>query len=232
MTRCECGAAVIAGLQSPPAHHIDQPLAQGLALQRQLSPLPCIKAGYEFVSKRAEARLREPLSSTLRQLNIRPKSLQSVTQFMERRLQELKFPRKRQTGIAYALLGVLTGTCITAFYSCAFICAWVVMCILVIPSCFLVLHISKEISRTRKPYAEWTEEEFWQHWNLRRHKKRPVPREIHMIAEEVQMELPSSRLTVYYLYEDAFLCARHPSILGADEELYILEHWGTRDFER
>jgi hypothetical protein len=51
-------------------------------------------------------------------------------------------------------------------------------------------------------------------------------------VEEVQMELPSSRLTVYHLYEDAFLCARHPGILGADEELYILEHWGTCDFDQ
>jgi hypothetical protein len=95
-----------------------------------------------------------------------------------------------------------------------------------------VLHISKEIGRTSRPYAEWTEEEFWPLWNLRRRKQRPIPREILMVAEEVQMELPSSRLTVYHLYEDAFLCARHPGILGADEELYILEHWGTCDFDQ
>jgi hypothetical protein len=36
----------------------------------------------------------------------------------------------------------------------------------------------------------------------------------------------------YHLYEDAFLCARHSGILGADDELYILEHWGSRDFEQ
>ena len=53
-----------------------------------------------------------------------------------------------------------------------------------------------------------------------------------MIAEEVQVHLPSSRLTVYHLYEDAFFCARHTGILGADDELYILEHWGARDFEQ
>ena len=170
--------------------------------------------------------------STLRQLNIRPKSLPRVTQFMERRLQELKFPRKARTGIHYALLGVLTGTCIAAFYACAFIYAWVIMWVLLVPACFLVLHISKEIRRTSKPYVEWTEEEFWPHWNVRRSKRRPIPRDILMVAEEVQADLPSSRLTVYHLYEDASLCARHTGILGADDELYILEHWGTRDFEQ
>ena len=176
--------------------------------------------------------MSEPLRSTLRQLNIRPKSLQRVTQFMEQRLQELKFPRKARTGIHFALLGVLTGTCIAAFYACAFIYAWLIMWLLLVPAGFLVLHIAKEIGRTSKPYAEWTEEEFWPQWNLGRKKRRAIPREILMIAEEVQTELPSSRLTVYHLYEDAFLCARHTGMLGADDELYILEHWGTRDFEQ
>jgi hypothetical protein len=166
--------------------------------------------GYEFVSKRAEARLREPLSSALRQLNIRPKSQQSVTQFMERRLQELKCPRKPQIRIPCALLGILTGMCIAAFYVCAFLYAWMIMWMLLIPAGFLVLHISKEIGRTSKPYVEWTEEEFWPLWNMRRRLRRPIPREILMVAEEVQMELPLSRLTVYHLYEDAFLCARQP----------------------
>ena len=125
--------------------------------------------------------------SALRQLNIRPKSLQRVTQFMEQRLQDLKFPRKARTGIPYALLGVLLGACIAAFYACEFIYAWLIMWVLLIPACFLVLHISKEISRTSRPYAEWTEEEFWPLWNLRRRKQRPIPREILMVAEEVQM---------------------------------------------
>ena len=204
--------------------------ATSLVLQRQPDPPPCIRAGYEFVSKRAEARLREPLRSTLRQLNIRPKNLQRVTQFMEQRLQELKFPRKAKTGMPFAMLGVLTAMCLAAFYTCPFICAWVLLCVLLVPACFLALYISRELSRTSKPYAEWTEEEFWPQWNMRRRKRQPIPREILIIAEELQMELPSSRLTVYRLYEDAFLCARHTGILGADDELYILEHWGTRDF--
>jgi hypothetical protein len=67
---------------------------------------------------------------------------------------------------------------------------------------------------------------------MRRYSRRPVPNEILMIAEEVQTDLPSARLAVYHLYEDAFLSARHCGIIGTDEEFYILEHWGTRDFGR
>ena len=229
---CKCEPAIVVEPRLPVEYQSDQLQSQSMALQRLSCPPPCIRAGYEFVSKRAEARLSEPLMSALRQLNIRPKSLPRVTQFMEQRLHELKFPRKPRLGLHYALLGVLAGTCIATFYTCEFIYAWLIMWVLLIPACFLVLHIAKKLRRTSKPYAEWAEEEFWPQWNMGRRKRRAIPREILMVAEEVQTQLPSSRLTVYHLYEDAFLCARHSGILGADDELYILEHWGSRDFEQ
>jgi hypothetical protein len=175
--------------------------------------------------------LTEPLRSTLRQLGIRPKSLDAVVQFMERRLRELKFPRKPKVGMHFAMLGALMAIVLAAFGGCAFIYAWVILCALLVPAGFLVLHISKEIFQASKPYAEWKEEEFWPHWATRRHTRQPIPREIRVIAEEVQMGLPTARLTVYHLYEDAFLCARHSGILGADDELYILEHWETGEFK-
>jgi hypothetical protein len=231
IVRCECGALVGGDLQSPVDSQGGELPRRDLALQRQPCPPPYLRAGYEFASKRAEARLTEPLRSSLRQLRIRPKNLGAVMRFMERRLRELKFPRKPKVGVQFAMLGALTAIAAAAFGGCAFIYAWVILCALLVPAGFLVLHISKEISRASKPYAEWKEEEFWPHWATHRRTMRPIPKEIRMIAEEVQTDLPTARLTICHLYEDAFLCARHRGVLGADDELYILEHWGTRDFE-
>ena len=171
-----------------------------------------------------------PLRSALRSLHIIPKSVERVTQFMDQRLEELRYPRKSRAWLYGALLSIIMMLCLAAMIKFSLIFAWIIACVLLVPAGFLALGLGEEWQRASRKYAEWTEEQFWPYWRMAHGSSRPVPWHIQMLAEEVQTHLPTCQLTVCHLYEDAFLCARHKGVLGAADEFYVIEHWGSQDF--
>ncbi len=210
----------------------------GQTMKSELIPRPrqepaCLESGYEFASRRALAQLRAPLKCLVQMLNIPSLDIRKVQRFMAHRTNELEHPKslkfelKRRIA-CFVMLSAIIFLGAVGFSIARFEIAWIISMALLVPALLLILRITALVIPPPPP-AEWCEQTFWAYRKAVKSSDHPVPAHIMEIAERIQTLFPAVVLTVIYLYNDAFLCARHETPLG-DRECLVVAYWGPHVF--